>query len=140
MYETPENRLIFSGRLSAFSSWTEDIHDDHDPTNAGSRARLILEHNFGYGWSGLARTEWGFDPFFEGGEDNHFKRQQYVGLTNNRYGTLLVGKQYSIWYSMVGVWTDYYWINGTAAQGSFGGHTSDGAFEGNGRPDRAVTY
>ncbi|WP_456268214.1 porin [Kushneria sp. AK178] len=140
LYESPDDRLEFSGRLAAASTWVDDVHDDHDPTNFGSRVRLIHEHNFEAGWSSILRTEWGFNPWFETGSDEHYKRLQYAGLSNSQYGTILIGKQYSLWYDMVGVWTDWFWINGAAAQGSFSGRNSDGGFEGNGRPDRAISY
>lgn len=144
LYGSPKDRLIFSGRLSTFSTfstWGKGTnHDNHSPHNAGSRVRLVLEHNFGNGWTALGLSAWGFDPFFKDGEEHHFRRQQYVGVTNDRYGTLLVGQQYSLFYSMVGVFTDYYWINGTAAQGSFNGSGNNSSFEGTGRPRRSVAY
>lgn len=141
LYGSPTDRLIFSGRFSFYSQFGKGTdHDDHSPHNAGTRARVVLEHNFGNGWTALGLSEWGFDPLFKDGEDHHFKRQQYVGLTSDRYGTLLAGQQYSLFYSMVGVFTDYYWINGTAAQGSFNGTGHNSRFEGTGRPGRAVSY
>lgn len=141
VYESPSNRVIASGRVSLFSSWLHDVPgDDHDIKNAGTRIRGIVEHNFSHGWSGVARSEWGFDPLLDTGKPEFFKREQYVGLSHPRYGSFVLGKQYSLWYDMVGVWTDYFWINGTTAQGSFNGRRADGGFEGNGRADRALSY
>ncbi|OHZ01235.1 porin [Salinicola sp. MIT1003] len=140
LYETTQDKLTFSGRIAAGSSFVDDVHDDHDPTNAGSRVRLIHEHNFKGGWSSIARAEWGFTPFFENGSDEHYKRLLYAGVSHDDYGTILIGKQYSLWYDMVGVWTDWFWYNGATAQGSFNGVNGDGGIEGNGRPDNAISY
>ncbi|MCE3026919.1 porin [Salinicola sp. DM10] len=140
LYETAQDKLTFSGRIAAGSSFVDDTHDDHDPTNAGSRVRLIHEHNFADGWSSIARAEWAFDPFFEDGTDNHYRRLLYAGVSNDDYGTILIGKQYSLWYDMVAYWTDWFWYNGATAQGSFNGASSDGGFDGNGRPDNAISY
>ncbi|WP_110667117.1 porin [Salinicola halophilus] len=140
LYETVEDKLTFSGRIAAGSTFVDDVSDDHDPTNAGSRVRLIHEHNFQGGWTSIARAEWGFDPFFEDGDDAHYKRMLYAGASHDEYGTVLIGKQYSLWYDMVAYWTDWMWYNGASAQGSFNGRQSDGGFEGNGRPDNAITY
>lgn len=41
---------------------------------------------------------------------------------------------------MVGIFTDYFWISGTAAQGSFNGSGDNSSFEGTGRPARSVSY
>ncbi|WP_328716616.1 porin [Halomonas elongata] len=139
-YETDQDKLTISGRIAAGSSFIDNIDDDHDPTNAGSRIRLIHEHEFEHGWSSVARAEWGFDPFFEHGNDGHYKRMLYAGVRHDDYGTLLIGKQYSLWYDMVAYWTDWFWYNGATAQGSFNGAFGDGGFEGNGRPDNAVSY
>ncbi|MCK0745556.1 porin [Chromohalobacter nigrandesensis] len=140
LYETTRDKLTLSGRIAAGSSFVDEVDDDHDPVNAGSRVRLIHEHNFQGGWSSVARAEWGFDPFFEDGTDAHYKRMLYAGVSHDDYGTLLVGKQYSLWYDMVAYWTDWFWYNGATAQGSFNGAAGDGGFEGNGRPDNAATY
>ena len=140
VYETPSDKLIFSGRISVGSSFVDKTDDGHDLANVGSRARLIHEHDFKGGWSSVARAEWGFDPFFEDADDAYSKRQLYAGVRHDDYGTLLIGKQESLWYDMVADWTDWFWYNGATAQGSFNGAAGDGGFEGNGRADDAVSY
>ncbi|MCM2973131.1 porin [Larsenimonas suaedae] len=139
-YETPKDRLTISGRIAGGSTFVNNVDDDHNFTNAGSRVRLIHEHNFEGGWSSIARAEWGFDPFFEHGDDDHYKRLLYAGLSNDEYGTVLIGKQYSVWYDLVAVSTDWFWYNGATAQGSFAGRSGDGGFEGTGRADNAISY
>ncbi|MFC0268860.1 porin [Kushneria aurantia] len=141
LYETTDARLELSGRIAAYSTFENGADNDTDPKNAGSRVRLIHEYNLEDGWSTIARAEWGFDPFYENGTDAHYKRLLYAGVSNPDYGTFLIGKQYSMWYDMVAWWTDYFWINGATAQGSFnGGGTSDGALQGLGRPDNAISW
>lgn len=141
VYESSDNRLIVSGRLATASLWRHDTPaDDHAPRDFGSRIRGIAEHNFENGWSGLLLSEWAFDVFQDDETSNRFKREQYAGLSHPRYGTFLAGKQYSVWYDLVASWTDYFSINGLAAQGTFGGRRLAGAFEGIGRADRALSY
>ena len=141
VYESTENRLIVSGRLATASIWRHDVpRDDHDPRDYGSRIRAIAEHVFANGWSGLLLSEWAFDVYQDNATRNRFKREQYAGLSHPRYGTVLAGKHYSVWYDLVASWTDYFSINGLAAQGTFGGRRPAGAFEGVGRADRAVSY
>ena len=141
VYESTENRLIVSGRLATASIWRHDVpRDDHDPRDYGSRIRAIAEHVFANGWSGIVLSEWAFDVYQDNATSNRFKREQYVGLSHPRYGTVLAGKHYSVWYDLVASWTDYFSINGLAAQGTFGGRRLAGAFEGVGRADRAVSY
>ncbi|WP_111745985.1 porin [Salinisphaera orenii] len=140
LYGSPENRVILNGRLSGYSVLGNGTnHDDRSFHNAGSRIRLGWEHNLFDGWTAIAMSSWGFDPLFKDGQDHHYRRQEYVALTNPRYGTLTLGKQYSIFYEMAGIFTDYYWATGAAAQGSFNG-TGDTSFEGMGRPSRSLSY
>lgn len=141
IYETADARLQVGGRIAAYSTFVNGVDNDNDPKNAGSRVNVVHEYNLADGWSTITRAEWGFDPFFTDGTNDHFKRLLYTGVSSEEYGTILVGKQWSLWYDMLAWYTDYFWIGGAAAQGSFNaGFSSDGGEGGLGRADNAISW
>ncbi|ANF59258.1 porin [Halotalea alkalilenta] len=139
-YEDANNRFIINGRIAGNYTWNRGGVDGEDNfKNQASRINLVYEHYFADDWTALARTEWGFDPFFENGDDNHTKRHQYVGVKHPVYGTVLLGQQWSIYYDMVGIMTDQLWVYGAEAQGSFNGNMGNG-FQGLSRPNQSISY
>ncbi len=141
VYETAETRLQIGGRIAAASTFLNGVENDNDPKNAGSRINVVHEYNLADGWSTISRAEWGFDPFFTDGTNDRFKRLLYTGVSSEEHGTVLIGKQWSLWYDMLAWYTDYFWINGAAAQGSFNaGFSGDGGENGLGRADNAISW
>lgn len=138
VYKTDVDRIEFSGRLAAYAVVQDGEHDDI--YNGGSRVRLIYQHEFQQGWSSIAYAEWGFDPWFKDGTDAHYKRSLYAGASNDKYGSFTVGKQYGPWYDMVAGNTDWFWINGGEASGTFSGRNGDGGLHGTGRPDNSIYW
>lgn len=138
VYKTDTDRVEFSGRLAAFAVIQDGAHDEI--YNGGSRVRLIHEHQFEQGWSSIIRAEWGFDPWFKDGTDAHYKRMLYAGAAHEKWGSFTVGKQYGPWYDMVAVNTDWFWINGGEASGTFEGRSGDGGLHGTGRPDNSLYW
>ncbi|WP_186436374.1 porin [Cobetia crustatorum] len=138
VYKTDTDRVEFSGRLSAYAVF-QDGKDD-EIYNGGSRVRLIHEHQFQQGWSSIIRAEWGVDPWFKDGTDAHYKRMLYAGVAHDKWGRFTAGKQYGPWYDMIAVNTDWFWINGGEASGTFEGRNGDGGLHGTGRPDNSLYW
>ncbi|ANF59259.1 porin [Halotalea alkalilenta] len=137
-FETPNNRFVINGRIAGSYDWNDGGSDEDNFNNAGSRINLVYEHYFADDWTALARTEWGFDPFFQHGDDNHTKRHLYVGLSNPTYGTVTVGKQYSVMYDLVDVYTDQPWLYTDYTSQTWMGYAGD--WLGMQRPDRSIKY
>lgn len=138
IYETSDDLFTIGGRIANINSWVNG--ESYRNANGGSRINLTYQHHLADGWTSIARTEWGFDPFFVEGEDNHFKRLLFGGFQHDEYGSITIGKQYSAWTDMVAAWTDQLWWYGASASGSYSGRKSDGGREGLGRADNSIYY
>ncbi|MFZ4464812.1 MAG: porin, partial [Bacteroidales bacterium] len=62
----------------------------------------------------------------------------YIGLHSDKYGTVLIGKQWGVYYDVSG-YTDYFNAFGGLASGTYNKGT-DGGGEGTGRAESAITY
>jgi predicted porin len=65
-------------------------------------------------------------------------RLGYIGLHSDRWGTFLIGKQWSVYHDVSG-YTDYFNAFGGIASGTYNKGT-DGGGEGTGRAESAITY
>ncbi|REE24143.1 putative porin [Paraburkholderia sp. BL27I4N3] len=89
---------------------------------AGSRFGLKGSEDLGSGTKAIFTLEAGFNSTngtsqFTGGM---FTRQSWVGVTNDRYGTLTAGRQYTAYYNMLAPWSPTTWLTGY-----FGAHPGD---------------
>ncbi|REC94020.1 porin [Kushneria indalinina] len=138
VYETADDLFSIGGRIANRSVWENG--ESYRNVNAGSRINLVYQHRFADGWTGIARTEWGFDPFFIEGEDNHSKRLLFGGFQHADYGSITIGKQLAPWTDMVASWTDQFWVSGASATASYNGREGDGGIEGMARADNSIYY
>lgn len=140
IYETADDLFSIGGRIANRSIWENG--QSYRNANSGSRINLVYQRHFSDGWTGIARTEWGFDPFFVNGDDDHFKRLLFGGFQHEEYGSITIGKQVSPWTDMVAAWTDQFLMSGASATGSYNGRSgrSDGGVEGLGRADNSIYY
>jgi predicted porin len=69
-----------------------------------SKFGLLGSEDIGGGTKAVFRLESGFNSLTgaQASANGLFNRQAYVGLTNDRYGTLTLGRQYTPYFSMVG--------------------------------------
>lgn len=121
--------------------------------NNASRITIDAQHKLTNGWKAFTTLEWGVniagqqDISLNGGqnnitatEDSEFlsNRLGFVGLSHDKYGTITLGKQWGVWYDVVGN-TDNteYWGGGATGAYTFGG---DGGIDGTGRADKAIQY
>ncbi|GAA4831786.1 porin [Algivirga pacifica] len=102
----------------------------------------------------IARMEWGVnmienntvinpdattaEDFLQDGIDAFTTRQGYIGVSHPVWGTLTIGKQWSVYYDVSNV-TDYFNVFGSAGSGTYNFFT-DGGIEGTGRADKAIIY
>ncbi|XWO13370.1 Gram-negative porin [Candidatus Hepatincola sp. Pdp] len=87
----------------------------------------------------VSQFEWGFNSQEEESDhgDMFNNRLAYAGMESDKYGTALVGKQWSVFYDVAG-WTDMYASTGGEALGVY--EFDSGGFSGRGRADQAATY
>lgn len=89
---------------------------------AGSRFGFTGSEDLGGGTRAIFTLEAGINSTngtsqFAGGM---FTRQSWVGMTNDRFGTLTAGRQYTAYYNMLAPWSPTTWLTGY-----FGAHPGD---------------
>lgn len=137
-FENETNKFTISGRFAYSYDWNyQGTSKDTGLNNGGTRINLAYEHYFDNGWTGFARWEEGFDALFTTGEnDDHFNRYTYVGVSNPTYGTLTIGRQDSLMYDYVDVFTDIPWnFTDYTAQSWMASDLKGGT-----RPSRSIKY
>ncbi|MGJ8514947.1 porin [Carnimonas bestiolae] len=137
-FENEDNKFVISGRIAYSYDWNyQGTSKDTGLNNGGSRINLAYEHYFDNGWTGFARWEEGLDPLFTTGEnDAHFNRYRYLGASNPTYGTITYGRQDSLMYDYVDVFTDQPWnFTDYTAQAWMGSDLKGGT-----RPSRSLKY
>jgi len=118
-----------------------------------SRFYFDTSHQLTHDWKSLAKLEWGVKVSSNSdslhvdngsltstgpSEDILWLRMGYVGLTHQDYGTLTLGKQWGVTYTVTGI-TDVFDVFGSAASGVYNFGT-DGGFSGAGRAEQAIQY
>ncbi|SAK77058.1 porin [Caballeronia pedi] len=103
-----------------------------------SKFGLLGSENLGGGTKAIFRLESGFNSLTgaQASAGTIFNRQAYMGLSNDRYGTLTLGRQYTPYFSMVGA------LGPTGVlTGATGAHPGDvDALDTTLRFNNAVTY
>ena len=89
---------------------------------SGSRFGFKGSEDLGGGTKAVFQLEEGFNSATGGQSVNGlaFNRQAYVGLSDARYGTLTLGRQYTSFYTLLSPWSPTTWLTG-----AFGAHPGD---------------
>ncbi|WP_345816643.1 porin (plasmid) [Paraburkholderia sp. PREW-6R] len=89
---------------------------------AGSRFGLKGSEDVGGGTKTIFTLENGFNSTNGTAQyaSGIFTRQAWVGVTNDRFGTLTAGRQYTAYYNMLAPWSPTTWLTGY-----FGAHPGD---------------
>jgi predicted porin len=89
---------------------------------SGSQFGFMGFEDLGGGTKALFRLEAGFNSATGAQQfaNTIFGRQAYVGLSDNRYGTLTAGRQYTAYYQMLTKYSSPTWLSG-----GFGAHPGD---------------
>lgn len=118
--------------------------------NGASRINFGFSRELTHGWNAFAKLEWGVNPVgssdivynnrFESVQDEFFyNRLGYAGISNDKYGTISIGKQWGAWYDVV-YNTNYGFVWDGNAAGVYTFNKDDGAVNGVGRGDKLVQY
>ncbi len=126
--------------------------------NNGSRIGMFLNNRLKNGFTCFVKTEWAtnivnndytFNLSSVTGQDIGAVIQKetnpaislrlgYLGMDLGQWGTLAIGKQWSVYYDVSG-WTDNFLVFGGQASGTYLFGT-DGGVSGTGRAGKAITY
>ncbi|ANF57430.1 porin [Halotalea alkalilenta] len=117
----------------------------HRGYDGGTRLRITAEYFLSDDLRLLGYYEPGVDIFntldwnrhYDHDRDNTTRRQLYVGVASNTYGTLTYGKQNSVFYSVIGEKTDV-WDNDMHGQGP--GNGVNGDYDGSYRARDLIKY
>ena len=149
IYGDENNQVIVGGRLQLHVINTQG---KTEMANAGSRVRFGFDHKLNNGWVIDTLFEWGVnavgktdlvyssDSALHAESDDFLSnRLGYVGFSHENYGRLSFGKQWGVWYDVVGATNQGMVWDGNAA-GVFSYNKGDGAINGVGRGDKIVQY
>lgn len=105
---------------------------------AGNRFGLKGSEDLGGGTKAIFTLEQGFN-IMNGTQSTSglaFHRQAWVGLTNDAYGTVTAGRQYTPYYTLLSPWSPTTWLTG-----AFGAHPGDiDSLDTNYRTNNQVVY
>lgn len=105
---------------------------------AGNRFGLKGSEDLGGGTKAIFTLEQGFN-IMNGTQSTaglEFHRQAWVGLTNDAFGTVTMGRQYTPYYTLLSPWSPTTWLTG-----AFGAHPGDiDSLDTNYRTNNQVIY
>ncbi|WP_163930818.1 porin [Paraferrimonas sp. SM1919] len=148
LYKDQTNQFDIGGWLDAR---IVNFDGESQVVNGASRINFAAVRQMGKGWQSFAKFEWGVNPVGSSSlvyssesrwlvKSNNFlsNRLGFAGIKHNDYGELSIGKQWSVWYDVVGGTNIIHVWDGSSA----GTYTfkSDGGLNGSGRADNAVIY
>ncbi|PMG29473.1 porin [Shewanella sp. 10N.286.52.C2] len=149
IYKDEKNSVAIGGFIDAriYSGQGET-----EIVNGASRINFAFDRQMNDGWATFAKFEWGVNPFgnseivysagsqFESQSDDFLNnRLGYVGVSNDTYGSISLGKQWGVWYDVV-AGTNYPIVWDGNAAGVYTYNKADGAINGVGRGDKTIQY
>ncbi|GAA4891766.1 porin [Ferrimonas pelagia] len=130
------------------------VNSDGDTrvADSSSRIRFTFNRQLPNDWQAEARMEWGFNLVDSGNNlqlsgdalqsqregQFLFNRLGYLAFNHDKFGSLSIGKQWSVYYD-VAANTDNFILTGGLASGVYNFGT-DGGLSGTGRADSAIQY
>ena len=150
IYKDDKNTVAIGGWMDARIMNTQG---ETNVMNGASRINFAFDRNMGNNWQTFAKFEWSVNPFGSSEivynsdskleyENKEFlnNRLGYAGLSHDEYGSLAIGKQWSLWYLDVVGATNLVntWDGNTS--GTYTYNKGDGSVNGTGRGDNTVQY
>lgn len=150
VYKSDKNTVSIGGDVSVIlqnvdHQGTTTIEDNTSKINFG------FTHKLPDDWQVAAFFEWAInvvgkanlaiaDGIIAADEDSDYltNRQGYIQVSHDTYGSLTLGKQWGVWYDVVGP-TDNEEVWGGEATGAYT-YDGDGGVDGTGRADKAIVY
>ena len=128
-----------------FQNTENKTHGDSSGHDGGTRFRFSGDYALSDHTSVIGNYELGVNMYhlldiksgYTEGTDLLKKRKLYYGLKDDRYGTLTFGKQFSVYYDIVGSKSDV-WDNDGQAAGYGVGVSGD--YDGSLRPQKSIKY
>ncbi|MGZ9897810.1 porin [Shewanella gaetbuli] len=149
VYKDEKNSMSIGGFIDAR---VYNGQGETELVNGASRINFGFDRQMDNGWAAFAKFEWGVNPFgnseivynsdsrFESSSDEFLNnRLGYVGLSHDVYGSLSLGKQWGVWYDLVGATNNPIVWDGNAS-GTYTYNKADGAINGTGRGDKTIQY
>ncbi|WP_299004738.1 porin [uncultured Shewanella sp.] len=122
-----------------------------DVSNGSTRINFNFTRQLTHDWKAFSKLEWavnmvgntevnynGSDGLTSNDSDFLSNRLGYVGLSNDTYGSVAIGKQWGVWYDVVYNTNLLGWDGNTS--GTYSYNATDGGINGTGRADKAVQY
>ncbi|NRD73513.1 porin [Shewanella sp. VB17] len=150
IYKDDKNTVAIGGWMDARIINTQG---ETNVMNGSSRINFAFNRDMGNDWQTFTKFEWAVNPFGTSeivyGSDSKISyendefftnRLGYVGLSHDKYGSLAIGKQWSLWYlDVVGATNLVNTWDGNAS-GTYTYNKGDGSVNGTGRGDNTVQY
>lgn len=151
MYNDDELAMNFKGNLSVF--YLRDSNGESEINDGFSRYLFDMKRQIKGDWQAIGLLEWGMqmsntnDKLLVNNNgltstgpasESIWIRQGFVGVGNEKYGQLTLGKQWGVSYD-AGYNTDWFELFGGAGSGTYNFGT-DGGFSGTGRAEQAMQY
>lgn len=150
IFNNGETDFNLNGNVSVYYLQSDQFNELND---GFSRFYFDTSHKLTNDFKAVAKLEWGVQVSNTDSliivnnngltstgptEDIIWLRQGYVGISNEKFGTLTLGKQWSVTYDITGV-TDVFDVFGAEASGVYNLGT-DGGYSGSGRTEQAIKY
>ncbi|MCL1123911.1 porin [Shewanella surugensis] len=152
IYKDNENAVGIGGWIDAKVITTQG---ETDVSNGSTRINFNFTRQLTHDWKAFSKLEWAVNmvgntsvSYKDSSTDSSgltsssseflTNRLGYVGLSNDTYGSVAIGKQWGVWYDVVYNTNLLGWDGNTS--GTYSYNAADGSVNGTGRADKAVQY
>ncbi|WP_299494222.1 porin [uncultured Shewanella sp.] len=148
IYKDNKNAVGIGGWIDAKVITTQG---ETDVSNGSTRINFNFTRQLTHDWKAFSKLEWAVNMvgntsvayddsngLTSSSSEFLTNRLGYVGLSNDTYGSVAIGKQWGVWYDVVYNTNLLGWDGNTS--GTYTYNAADGSVNGTGRADKAVQY